>query len=115
MTRLGARFGFVPGHLPSLDEIGINGAVIGLVVTLAMSGGALIAAVCLATTRPGAAGSMISALGDRSAIQADPPRWVATTPRGLGPRARIRVETTAGPSPATGMPRPITSGPWASR
>lgn len=66
---IGARFGFVPGQLPRLDEVGINNAVIGLVITLAVSGGALIAAVCVASTRSGAAGSMISALGNRSLIQ----------------------------------------------
>jgi predicted permease len=65
----GIRFGFAPQQLPRLDEVGVNGMVIGLVVTLAIVSGALMAAICLGGTRERAAGPALSALRTRSATQ----------------------------------------------
>jgi putative ABC transport system permease protein len=66
---VGARFGFAPSQLPRLDQVGVNGVVIGLVVTLVVVGGTLMGAICLASTHQGIAGSPISALGSRSATE----------------------------------------------
>jgi predicted permease len=64
-----ARFSFAPNQLPRLDEVGINSAVIGLVLALAVISGALMGAICLASTRQGAAGPAMEALRSRSATQ----------------------------------------------
>jgi predicted permease len=64
-----ARFGFAPRQLPRLDEVGVNGVVITLVVMLAIMSGTLMGAICLASTRQGVAGPALSALRSRSSTQ----------------------------------------------
>lgn len=63
------RFGFTQDSIPRLDEVEINAAVIGLVVTLALVSGAIVAGICFASTRQRAAGPVLSALRSRSATQ----------------------------------------------
>jgi predicted permease len=66
---VGARFGMAPRQLPRLDEVGVNGVVITLVVTLAVMSGMLMGAICLASTRQSVAGPALSALRSRSSTQ----------------------------------------------
>lgn len=62
-----ARFGFAPHQLPRLDEVGVNAAVIGVTVMLAVVSGILMSVICLASTRQRVAGPALSALRSRSA------------------------------------------------
>jgi predicted permease len=62
-----ARFGFDVHQVPRLDGVGVNAAVVGVVVALALVSGALMAAICLAGTRQRVAGATLATLGTRSA------------------------------------------------
>ncbi|MGH7576345.1 MAG: ABC transporter permease [Longimicrobiales bacterium] len=64
-----SRFGFAPRQLPRLEEVGVDGAVIGLVAMIAVISAALMAGICLASTRQRVAGPALSALRSRSSTQ----------------------------------------------
>jgi predicted permease len=66
---VGAGFGFAPRQLPRLEEVGVNGVVIGVIVTLAIGSGSLMGAICLASSRRSVAGPALSALRSRSSTQ----------------------------------------------
>jgi predicted permease len=66
---IGVGLGFAPDQLPRLDQVAVDGVVVGLVVTLAVLSGTLMGVICLVSTRRGVAGPALAALQSRSSTQ----------------------------------------------